>query len=619
MYSVIVVGGGHAGLEAAVLSAKLLCKYNLKVALITLRYDNLGMMSCNPSIGGIGKGVIVKEVDALGGVMAKAIDFSSIHSKILNESKGEAVWGPRAGADRELYKKAVVKLIEEQKGLDVISASVEDLIIEEGVARGVVLKDGSVIKSNAVVLTTGTFLSGLILMGEERIKAGRVNEDASYGLSSTLKNLKFEVGRLKTGTPARLLKNSINFDILEKQEGDAPPTPFSYVTDKIYVPQIPCFITYTNKVGHDIMLTNAHKSPIYTKEITAKGPRYCPSIEDKITRFKERQEHRVFLEPEGLNSDLIYPNGLSTAMSKDVQEQFLRSIKGLENVKIANYGYAIEYDYINPQELKATLETKKIAGLFFAGQINGTTGYEEAAGQGVVAGINAGLFALNGKCDFVIDRSEGYIGVMIDDLTTKGIIEPYRMFTSRSEYRLSIRADNADLRLTKKIIELDICEPERKKLLEDKLNGINHYMQILQSKTFTSTELRNNGIPVTQDGVKRNGFEMLCHKLISFEEVDKMLGGSIAAMPSDVKKQICIMAKYNFYLKQQEEDILVFKKDENMKIPQDFDFMGLKSLSSEVVEKFQTLKPQNIGQALRIQGVTPAAVMSIIIALKKNN
>ena len=615
-YSVIIVGGGHAGVEASVLASKICAKFGQKVALITLKKDNLGMMSCNPAIGGIGKGVIVREIDALGGIMAKAIDKASIHSKMLNQSKGEAVWGPRAQADRELYKKAVSEIISSYPNLDVITASVEDIITEGGEVKGVRLSNGEVLETKAIVLTTGTFLSGLILRGAERTKAGRINEEPSYGLSASLKALELEVGRLKTGTPARLFKSTINWDILEKQEGDAPPTPFSYLTKSITNPQISCAITYTNERGHELMLKNADKSPIYTKEILAKGPRYCPSIEDKIIRFKERAEHRIFLEPEGLSSPLVYPNGISTSMPAEVQLHFLRTIKGLENVEVETYGYAIEYDYVNPQELKATLETKKCKGLFLAGQINGTTGYEEAGGQGLVAGINAGLLACTGKAEFVIDRSEAYIGVMIDDLITKGVIEPYRMFTSRSEYRLSLRADNADLRLTQKIIDLEICEEERKHLFAEKTQGIAKYLEILKAKTFTSTDLNRAGIKVGQDGVKRNGFEMLCHQLVSFEDVNNMFEGALSDMPLDVKNQIIIMAKYNFYLKQQESDILAFKKDEGLIIPEDFNFKELKSLSTEVIEKFELHRPQNIGQAMRIQGITPASIVALTIAIK---
>jgi tRNA uridine 5-carboxymethylaminomethyl modification enzyme len=616
MYSVIVVGGGHAGLEAITLASKVCKNFGGRVALITLKKDNIGMMSCNPAIGGIGKGVIVKEIDALGGIMAKAIDKASIHSKMLNQSKGEAVWGPRAQADRELYKKASLELVEELDNLDIIYEAVESLITEGGKAVGVKLANGNIIEAKAIVLTTGTFLSGMILRGLTKVKGGRINEEPSYGLSSSLRELGLEVGRLKTGTPPRLVKSTINFDILEKQEGDNPPVPFSYLTKEITNPQVFCGITHTNAKGHDLMMQNADKSPIYTKQISAKGPRYCPSIEDKIIRFSEKEEHRIFLEPEGLNNSLVYPNGISTSMPEEVQLAFLRTIKGLEEVEVATFGYAIEYDFVNPEELKATLETKKCKGLFFAGQINGTTGYEEAGGQGVVAGINAGLYAFNGEANFIIDRSEGYIGVMIDDLITKGVIEPYRMFTSRSEYRLLLRADNADLRLTQKIIDLNICEPARMELFLAKTKGIDEYMELLKSKTFTSTELNRAGISVSQDGIKRNGFEAMCHQLVSFEDVNNLFDGKLAEMPQPVKEQIQILAKYDFYLKQQQNDVRLFKKDEGLKIPENFDFTKIKSLSSEVIEKFNLHRPQNVGQALRIQGITPASIIALTIALR---
>lgn len=616
MYSAIIIGAGHAGVEAAVMAAKISLKYGQRAAIITLKEDNFGMMSCNPAIGGIGKGVIVREIDALGGIMGEAIDESSIHSTILNHSKGPAVRGPRAQADRQLYKKSVKSLIERQEGLDIIIDSVEELIYKNNKVIGARLLRRGFIYAHSIVVTTGTFLSGLILIGKKRIKGGRIEENPSYGLSTSLQKLKLEMGRLKTGTPARIYKNSIKWNVLERQEGDCPPVPFSYLKSEIQVNQVPCYITYTNVETHKIMLKHASESPIYTKEITARGPRYCPSIEDKITRFSEKLEHRVFLEPEGLTSDLIYPNGLSTAMSEEVQEKFLRSIKGLEDVKIAKYGYAIEYDFVNPIELRSTLECRKIEGLFLAGQINGTTGYEEAAGQGIVAGINAALFACTGKADFTIDRSEGYIGVMIDDLTSKGVIEPYRMFTSRSEYRLSIRADNADLRLTPKIIALGICEEKRKRLLKEKQDSISHYINVLKSKVFTSTELNHYNLSVSQDGIKRNGFDMLCHPLITYQDVERIFEGKLKDILPEARQQIEIMAKYNFYLEQQKNDITLFKKDENTFIPENFNFRNLKSLSAEVIEKLEHFRPSNISQALRIQGITPAAVMAIIIALR---
>lgn len=718
-YSVCIIGAGHAGVEAAVASSKIAKLNGDRVALITLRDDNIGQMSCNPAIGGIGKGVITREIDALGGLMGRAIDKSSIHSKILNKSKGEAVWGPRAQADRELYAKSTKEILLEYDNLDIVIDSCEDLLIENDKIVGIFLKKHGKIETKSVVLTTGTFLNGLILIGNKRIKSGRINEEASYGISNSLARYNFALGRLKTGTPARLYKDSINWGILEKQEGDNPPVPFSYLTDKINVPQIDCYITNTNAISHKIMLDNADQSPIYTKEVTAKGPRYCPSIEDKIIRFSQRESHRIFLEPEGLNSQLVYPNGISTAMSEDVQDKFLNAIKGLENVKIAQYGYAIEYDYVNPQELKPTLETKKIVGLFFAGQINGTTGYEEAGGQGIVAGINASLRAANVLKEFIIDRSEAYIGVMIDDLTTKGIIEPYRIFTSRSEYRLSIRADNADMRMTQKAIDLGfdcLLERERIENFTKKCQDIARYRALLESRTFTPNDLEKIGIIISNDGIRRNGFELLTHQMISFDDVAEMFefgdknctandldtldpedslynydaagllsaggraepktfhsesfyatdeqcspsshgscasglrpphqssrnpqqsgvvagilenaesacgsdiknAGNLSAMPENVKRYIEVEAKYHFYLKRQKEDIEMFKKDENIKIPSWISYSEIKALSSEIIEKLNHAQPTTIGQASRIQGVTPAAIMAIMIAIKSD-
>jgi tRNA uridine 5-carboxymethylaminomethyl modification enzyme len=609
-YECIVVGAGHAGIEAAH-SASLMLDH---VALVTLSEKNIGQMSCNPSIGGVGKGIIVREIDALGGIMGKITDESTIHSKVLNETKGPAVWGPRAQTDRELYHEAATKILKERTNLDIIINSVEDVEIQEGKINAVVLKNGTKLYTKSVVLTTGTFLSGMILLGKDRIPAGRVGEEASYGLSKTLQRFNFELGRLKTGTPPRLLKDTIDFSSLEIQPGDTPPKPFSYINTSINVPQISCYITHTNSEAHNILFENQELSPIYTKEIEAKGPRYCPSIEDKTIRFSENPAHRIFLEIEGLNSNLVYPAGISTAMPLVVQQKFINRIKGLENAKIAQAGYAIEYNYINPQELLPTLETKKVTNLFFAGQINGTTGYEEAAGQGIVAGINAALNVLN-KSPLVLSRTESYIGVMINDLTTKGITEPYRMFTSRQEYRISVRADNADFRLTPYAVNLGISCAKRTQKYFAKKQAFDECVSLLKSKYYTPNDLSKHSVEISKDGIKRSGLELFAHPLINKENIFKLFP-EITNFSEEVIESVAIMAKYFPYLERQEQDAKIIQEKEKILLPQNLDFKKIKSLSNEVIEKLEKFRPHSLADAINIEGITPSAIIAISLFLK---
>lgn len=617
-YDVIVVGGGHAGVEAAAAASRM----GAKTLLITMSLDNLGKMSCNPSIGGVAKGTIVKEIDALDGLMAKAIDRSGTHFRILNASKGPAVWSPRAQADRKLYQQAISELLNQENNLTIQTGEVTELLIEQQQINGVVYQTTDAtttsVLANSVILTVGTFLHGQIFIGTDySIPAGRMHEMPSIALADHLCSLGFKIKRLKTGTPARLDKRTINFSGLELQPSDHPPTPFSSLTDTIQMPQLACYITHTNAQTHQIIRDNLHKSAMYSGKITGVGPRYCPSIEDKVVRFAHHPQHQIFLEQEGLDSNLIYPNGISTSLPEAVQDAFIHSIQGLEQVKILAYGYAIEYDFIDPRALYNTLETKLIKHLFFAGQINGTTGYEEAAGQGLVAGVNAALKSLDKSTQFVLGREESYIGVLIDDLVRNGTDEPYRMFSSRAEYRLSIRADNADLRLTPKGIQIGCVGQTRQRSFEAKLSQIQYARNLLAQMDYTPTQLLHNyQIDIRQDGLHRNGFELLACPQINWQSLQQ-LNPSLGQLDPNTRQQMEIESMYYNYLQKQAEDIELFQKDEKIRIPEDFDYGAVKSLSTEVREKLTSLKPSTIGMASRISGITPAAIMAILIQLKK--
>ena len=611
IYDVVVVGGGHAGCEACAAAART----GAKTLLVTHKVSTIGEMSCNPAIGGLGKGHLVREVDALDGLMGRVIDKAGIQFRMLNLSKGPAVRGPRAQADRELYKKYMLQALQETPNLDIKEGAVEGLLIKDNNVCGVKLADETEIFAKAVVLTTGTFLNGVMFTGHQTSIGGRVGDISCTGVTPYLKSLGLQLGRLKTGTPSRLNGDTINWDILEKQSGDENPVPFSFLTSNLSNKQIDCGVTYTNETTHKIIRDNFSKCALFSGLITGKGPRYCPSIEDKLVRFADRTSHQIFLEPEGYETNVVYPNGISTSLPADVQDAFIHTMKGLENVEILRYAYAIEYDFVNPQELDHCLAVKKSKGLYLAGQINGTTGYEEAAAQGLLAGVNAALFALNRGKEFKIDRSQGYIGVMVDDLITKGVDEPYRMFTSRSEYRLVLRADNADARLTELGYNIGCVSENRYSVFKTKEEKINKFNEFCLNKYVSYPEIESLGITVKHNG-KKNLKDLLAYQDVSRETITK-IAPECKDVDNSVYEQVEIDAKYSGYLKREYEDIVVFKRDENLQIRDDIDYAKIGGLSTEMIQRFSSVKPKTIGEAARIKGVTPAAVTAILGYLKK--